>query len=110
MSPPALPELPPISSFGLTAALPYWVAAATAVLGFFGARFTTIAQLQKTLLDASREWVEQTQTQRALDTARILELEAEILRQRGVINAMIQFKQSLFRLLERHNIPLPPDH
>lgn len=101
---------PPISTgsgFNWAAALPYLSAVATGLLGFFGAQFTAVARLQKTLLDASRQWVEQLQKQRALDGARIFELEAEVLRQRGEINSHIQREESLQRALERARSPEP---
>lgn len=92
----------------LLAALPFAAPVLTAVLGFFAAQCTSVAQLQKTLLDASRQFVRESQEKHAQDAARITELEAEIIRQRGVINAGIQTQQSLCRLLERNNIPVPP--
>lgn len=91
----------PVSGFGLSDALPYLSAVVTGLLGFFGAQFTAVARLQKTLLDASRQYVDQSQAQHARDGARILELEAEIIRQRGEINQHIQTKESLQHALER---------
>lgn len=100
--------LPP-SDFGLSDVLPFLGAVATGLLGFFGAQFTAVARLQKTLLDASRLWVEQSQTQHARDGVRILELEAEILRQRGEISQHIQRGQSLQHALDRAQAkPTPP--
>ena len=95
------PQLLHASGFGLSDALPYLSAGATGLLGFFGAQFTAVARLQKTLLDASRQWVGDTQAQRARDGVRISELEAEVLRQRGEINQHIQREESLQRALER---------
>lgn len=97
MSPAPLPD----PGFGLSDVLPFLGAAVTGLLGFFGAQFTAVARLQKTLLDASRQWVEQSQTQHARDGVRILELEAEALRQRGEINQHIQRVQSLQHTLDR---------
>lgn len=91
----------------LVAALPYLAAVTTGVAGFFGARFTALAQLQRTLLDASRQWVEETQAQRARDGVRISELEAEILRQRKVIDTKIAENDALARLMERKGIKVP---
>lgn len=98
---------PPEQSFSLLAVLPFLAPVLTAVLGFFAAQFTSVAALQKTLLDASRAYVKESQLQHARDAARIFELEAEVLRQRGVINQGIQLQQSLIRLLEHNGIPIP---
>lgn len=81
-----------------------------ALLGFFGARFTGVAQLQAGLNDAFRTLMDEWQTERAQHIARISELESEVLRQRGAINAGIQREQSLLRLLERHEIEVPGDY
>lgn len=100
------PQLP-ASGFGLSDALPYLSAAVTGLVGFFGAQFTAVARLQKTLLDASRQWVEEAQKQHALATARISELESEVLRQRGEINQLLQKVESRDHAIERLSDPPP---
>lgn len=83
------------------AVLPYFVAVLTGLLGWFSAQFTGLVQLQKTLLDASRQWVADSQAQHARDGVRITELESEVLRQRGTINQGLQREESLQRLLDK---------
>lgn len=73
----------------------------TALGGWFAARYTAFAQLNKTVLDASRQMVEDAQAVHARDGARILELETEILRMRGEVNAHIQRERSLEHMIER---------
>src|SRR6185369_1167338 len=86
-----------ISGSDIKDVLPFSASVVTALLAWFAARSTSLARLQKTLLDASRDWVRHTQEQRALDIARISELEAELLkataealRLRGEVDAGIQ--------------------
>jgi chromosome segregation ATPase len=88
----------------------------TALLGWFGARFTAHARLEKTLLDASRALVEECQAQHARDGVRISALEetvrereGEIQRLRGEVRQAAQREDSLRRLFERSGVPLPPE-
>lgn len=97
--------LPPSGS-GLSDVLPFLGAAVTALLGFFAAQFTAVARLQKTLLDASRQWVDQSQKRHAQDGVRILELEGEILRMRGEIAQAIQRAESWQHRYERLSLSL----
>lgn len=102
-------SLPIFGMFGLspTVALPYFVAGGTAALGYFGARLTATAQLQRTLLVASRQWVEESQMQHARDIARISELETEITNQRGNLNQALQREASLLSFIARSGLALP---
>lgn len=107
--------LPSGSGLTWTAALPYLAAIGTAALGYLGARFTARAQLEKTLFDASRDWVAQAQEQLARSSARILELEercrvaeAEVIRMRGEVNGSLQREDSLRRFIKRKGITPPP--
>lgn len=93
----------------LTAALPYLAAVVTALLGYFGARFTGTAQQQTALNDAFRSLVEELQDERAHHIARISELESEVLRQRGAINNHLAKEDAYLRILQRNNIK-PPEH
>lgn len=119
MLPPFLIALPtPSLTVGLPGpdALPYCLAAVTALAGWFGARSTAGARLQKTLLDASRQWVEQSQEERAHLTVRISELETELaatklacLQQAGEIRGLKQYNFSLQETMKRAGIDVPPD-
>ncbi len=91
---PSTPLPPDSSSLG-GGVLPYLAAVVTGLLGFFGARFTATAPLQASLNDAFRSLMDEWQTERAQHIARISELEAEVLRQRGVINQHLQLQASL---------------
>ena len=105
---PQLPApLPPPDS-GLLVVLPWAAPVITALIGWFGAQFTGLARLQRTLLDASRQLVEQSQTQHARDNARILEAEAEVIRLRGVVRQYQQRELSLQHWAEREKVTLPP--
>ncbi len=95
------PPLPPESHSGLSAVLPWAAAAATSLVGFFAARFTAFAALNKIVLDASRLLVTDAQSIHARDSARISELEGEIVRQRGELANHIQREQSLQRQIDR---------
>lgn len=104
----------PTSGSQLTAALPYLAAIIGPALGYFAARFSATARLEKTLLDASRSWVEQSQVRHAQDgvlistrDAIILEREAEIIRQRGEINQHLQREVSLENFIERSGLKIP---
>jgi len=92
---------PPELGSGLSDALPWLSAAVTGLVGWSAARFTAFAQLNKTILDASRQMVADAQEVHARDGARILELEAEIIRQRGAINQGLQREQSMQHLIDR---------
>ncbi len=67
----------------------------TGALGFFGAQFTSHAQLQKTLLDASQALVEESQKVHARDGVRILELEGKVEQMHDERNQHLQVIQSL---------------
>lgn len=110
-SPPQLPvPLPPDGS-GWPGALPYVLSIVTLVGGWFAAQFTAVAQLQKTLLDASRLMVAETQALHARDGARIGELEAEVIRMRGLIRQHQQWEESVRRWAARSALHLPePKH
>lgn len=82
-------------------ALPWAGALITGLVGWSAARYTAFAQLSKTTLDASRQLVDEFQKLRVQDTARILELEAEVLRMRGEIGQHIQKEQSSHREITR---------
>ncbi len=105
-----MPSPLPPPEFGSehSAVLPWAGAALTGVVGFFGARFTAFAQLNKTILDASRGLVEEAQSIHARDGARISELEAEVLRQRGEIAQHIQKLESMERQLRRLQAEIDP--
>ena len=90
-----------VSTFGLSDALPWLGAGVTALGGWSVARYTAFAQLNKTMLDASRQMVQDSQSVHARDGARILELEAVVLEQRGAINQHIQKEQSMQRMIDR---------
>lgn len=107
MSEPQLPVPLPTSPSGWAAALPYVLSAVTLVGGWFAAQFTAVAQLQKTLLDASRDFVGDSQAQHARDGVRILELEREVLRLREESNAHIQWVESVKRWAARSGYELP---
>ena len=114
MQPPQLPTPSGLPGFDLTGVLPYCLAAVTGVLGWFGSQFTAGAALQRTLLNASRQWVEQSQDMLAHRDARILELEAQIaqlrlenLQQGGEIRSLKQLRDSLIALLKRSGIEIP---
>lgn len=87
------------SSYGV--ALLFLAPVVTAALGYFGARYTATAPLQASMNDAFRTLMDEWQTQHAQDTARILELEAEVLRQRGTINQGLQREQSMQHIIDR---------
>lgn len=88
-----VPSLLPVSpSSGV---LPFLGVVVAAALGWFGARYTAAAPLQSSLNDAFRTFMEECQNERAQHIARILELESEILRQRGEINQHLQIQASL---------------
>lgn len=95
------PPLPPPHGSALSDVLPWAGALLTGFAGWSAARFTAFAQLNKTILDASRLLVEESQTIHARDGVRILELETEVLRQRGEINQGIQRERSLQHAIER---------
>lgn len=116
MSAPQLPILPPTSGLDMSAVLPYFLAAMTGVLGWFGAQFTAGAQLQKTILDASRLWVEQSQEMLAHRDARISALENELshmrlecLQHSGEIRGLKQTRDSLTALIKRAGVEIPGD-
>lgn len=99
-------SIPPETSFtifGLSTkdALLLLSAVGGPVLAYFAARSSAFAQLQKTVFDASAQFVQGAQTQHAADLVRISELEAEILRQRGVVDGQIQHISSCDRMMER---------
>jgi hypothetical protein len=101
--------------FPWSAVLPSVAAAvAASLLTWFAAQFTAAAQLQKTLLDASRLLVESSQKQHALDTARVLELEqtvrereSEVIRQRGELRSLQQWQRSARRFARRSGFEFP---
>ncbi len=99
-SPPLPSTWPTISVSGFSAVLLFCGAVVTSVLALFGVRYTARAPLQATLNDAFRTLMDEWQTERAQLTARILELEAMALVDRGQINQHIQISQSLQRNLE----------
>jgi hypothetical protein len=107
MQPPPSPTPPQTLGSALLVALPYLGAIAASVLGWFAAQFSTVARLEKTLLGASQSFVEQAQALRAQDGARISELEAEIIRQRGLIRGHQQWEDSVRRWARRSNVDLP---
>lgn len=107
MSPQPSPTPPPGLGSLITAVLPYLGAIVASVLGWFAAQFSTVVRLEKTLLGASQSFVEQAQTLRAQDGARISELEAEIIRQRGLIRNHQQWEESVRRWARRSRVDLP---
>lgn len=99
----------------LTDVLPYFGTVVAALLGYFGARYTATAPLQTALNDAFRSLMEELQTKGASDAALILELrqrevelEAEIIRQRGELRQKDQLIDSLTRLCERNGLKHDP--
>ncbi len=84
-----------------TVALPFFTAIGASALTYLGVRRTSIAPLRAEVNDAFRTWMHEAQEERARDTVRILELEAEILRQRREINQHLQIIQSTQAELER---------
>lgn len=107
MQPPQLPTPSGLPGFDLTGVLPYCLAAVTGVLGWFGSQFTAGAQLQRTILNASRQWVEQSQERHAQDSVHALELETEIRRLRSELNAGLQREASLRNFMKRHGLQPP---
>lgn len=104
-----------LSSTGLYSAfkdaLPYSATAIAAVCGYFAARYTAAAPQQMAWNDAFRIFVTELQEERAnllsaleRGSARITELESEIIRQRGNINAGLAREAALLRLLEKNGI------
>jgi hypothetical protein len=107
-----------MSGSGIRGVLPVLAALLVAVfgsggvLGWLGKRFaersSASAQLSKTLLDASREWVEQAQEERAQLTARISEQDAllaalrlECFEKEGEIRQLKQVNRSLQAAIDR---------
>lgn len=110
VTPPLTPGLPGAD------VLPYLLAAVTALAGWFGARSTAGARLQGTLLNASRQWVEQSQEMLAQRDARISELENDLaksrldcLQQAGEIRSLKQYNFSLQETAKRAGIDVLPD-
>lgn len=101
MSPPQPQTLSMIFGLDTKDALLSLAAILGPVLGYFAARYTATAPLQASLNDAFRTLMDQWQERLAQLTVRNSELEAEVLRQRGVINSNIQSIDSLNRNLER---------
>ncbi len=104
-----------ISGLGLKDVLLSSAAIIGPLLGFFAARFTALARLERTLLDASRQWVEDSQKRHAADGVLIsgqadelLRAKAEVLRQRGEIDAKIQENESLRHFMRRNQLEPPP--
>ncbi len=116
MSPPIAP--PPSSpSFGsiASAVLPYASAIIAGVLAWFASQFSATVRLSKTLFDASRLLVADSQAVHARDGVRISELEqkvgvaeAEVIRMRGEVNGSIQREQSLRAWVVRQGLEPPP--
>ena len=102
MSSLPLLALPGPSGFPWPDVLPYCAAVATALLGWFGARFTAHARLEATLLSASRALVVELQAMHARDTARISALELTVLERDGEIRGLKQMRDSLLRDKGRH--------
>lgn len=92
-------------------------------LGYFAARSSAFAQLQKITFDASAKFVATAQSQHAADLVRISELEAEVLRLRKQVDIQIgtissatrlgerkqRFIDDLLNLCKDHKIKVPPD-
>jgi peptidoglycan hydrolase CwlO-like protein len=100
--------LPPEHGSGLSAALPYLSAIGAAGLTWLAARYTAFAQLSKTVLDASRRLVDQTQALHAQDGALIVEkdekieaLRLELLLKGGEIRQHLQQRDSITVALEK---------
>lgn len=93
--------LPQTLSLGWAAVLSFFGATVVAVLGYFGTRFSATAPLQASLNTAFRSLMEEWQSERARLTARISELEGEVLRQRGVINQGLAREGALQRRIEK---------
>lgn len=104
-------SLPPIgnSTSLLSVVLPFFGVVLAGLLGWFGARRSSIAPLQASLNDAFRTFMQEAQDEIASKDARILELESEIIRQRGEIRQFLAQREAFLRILEKNNI-LPPEH
>ena len=96
-------------SLNSTAVLPFLGVVVAGLLGWFGARHTAIAPLQVSLNDAFRTFMKEAQDDIAFKDARILELESEIIRQRGEIRQHLAQREAFLRILERNEI-MPPDY
>ena len=101
-------QSPSNSGLSIKDALPFLLSVITAVGGWFAARSTAFAQLSKTVLDASRKLVEQTQALHAQDGAhiarleeRIRFLELELLRKEGEIRQHLQQVDSFKRAWQK---------
>lgn len=115
MQPSSLLILPLIYGLALKDVLLFSAAIIGPLLGFFAARFTALARLEKTLLDASRQWVEDSQKRHAADGVLIsgqaddlMQARAEVLRLRGEVWAHIQANDSLRSFMKRHKLEPPP--
>lgn len=95
-------SMQPLSSVSpLAAVLSFCAATVAGLLAFLGARFTATAPLQLSLNDAFRSLMDEWQVERARLTARVFELEGEVLRQRGTINQGLAREAALMRRIER---------
>lgn len=94
----------------LSVVLPFCGVVVAGLLGWFGARHTAIAPLQASLNDAFRTFMKEAQDEIASKDARILELESEIIRQRGEIRQFLAQREAFLRVLERNNIMPPTGH
>ncbi len=104
----SLPTPPPTSGFGLGAALSFFGGIIVALLGLFGVRSSQAAPLQLSVNDAFRTLIGELQEERATLIVRISELEAEVLRQRGVINQGLAREAALGRALAKLGVGDPP--
>lgn len=118
MSSPQLPVPLPPSGSVITDALLWLAPIVTALGAWFASQFTAVAKLEKTLLDASRLMVAETQATHARDGVHISnlqdrsgELEAEVIRLRGLIRQHQQWEESVRRWAARSALHLPePKH
>lgn len=102
-----LPTGSPTSGSHGAAALLFLGAVVTAVLSWLGVRSTRAAPLQEAVNDALRLFMEQSQTQHALDAVRVSELEAECLEKGGRIRQLEQQRDSLLAVMHRAGIAVP---
>lgn len=90
-----------------TAAPSFCAGALASGLAALGVLSTARAQLEKTLLVASRDWVLMVQKQHSADGAHISELETEVRRLRGVERSHMQWRESVEHWATRRGHELP---
>lgn len=101
------PTPPPHGTPSWWAVVPWVIAVVGPLIGWFGAQFSSLAQLTKTMLDASQSMVKRAQSLHTSDAVRISDQESEIVRLRGELRSAQQWRSSIESWAMREHVTLP---